>query len=147
MNISANMNHFCNWIVDVLVDTEVCMEVLPHVKSRVSLLSSLRYRNKQGVLSERPPSRVDIFAMVVGPWPSIVFGGPRYLHQVRRHFLIQCQVLKDANVKQWNRLMPYNISKQMNVSASYGISGLKSPGSLDSNMLKLKSCRNQFLQL
>ena len=72
-----------------------------------------------------PPSRVDVFAMVIGSWPLLVFGGPRCLHQVRRHFLVQCQVLHDAGVSHWSQLMPFRITKQMSISASYGISGLQ----------------------
>ena len=118
------MAGFSEWMCDVLQDTEVIPGLLDQAKSRAELLFSLRHRLQNGSLASSPPSRVAILSEVLGPWPSIVGGGPRFLHQVRRHFLLQCDILKAAAIPNWEKMMPYPVTVRMRTAAAYGIPDL-----------------------
>ena len=118
------MTWFTSWIADILQDVEVSPGALSGALTRLGAIYSLRNRQRDGKLSSQPPSRVEVFSQLLGSWPSITYGGPRYLHQVRRHFLVQCQVFYGAQVAQWKVIMPWEISLKMEVSATYALPGL-----------------------
>ena len=115
---------FSDWMADALQDTEVVPTDLGQAKTRRELVFSIRHRLQNGSLASSPPSRVAILAEIMGPWPSITYGGPRFLHQVRRHFLLQCDILKEAAVPNWEIMMPYHINVRMRTAAAYGVPGL-----------------------
>ena len=115
------MRWFSLWIGDVLQDVEVDPRRMGQVETRAELLYALRFRRSNKKLSETPPSRVSLVAQLLGSWPSVRYGGPRYLHQVRRHFITQCSILKDAGVRQWQDIMPYPTTVRMESSACYAI--------------------------
>ena len=56
-------------------------------------MGSLRFRTETGSLSDRSPDRVKMVIQLVGDWPTISFGGCRYLHQARYWFTRQHQLL------------------------------------------------------
>ena len=56
-------------------------------------MGSLRFRTETGSLSNRSPDRVEMMVQLVGDWPTISFGGCRYLHQARYWFTRQYQLL------------------------------------------------------
>ena len=120
------MKGFASWVADSLQGVEVDPTALSGALTRSGAFYSLRFRRDDGKLSSCPPSRISIFTQIIGPWPSIVFGGPRYLHQVRKHFLLQCRVLCGAQVSQWQAIMPYEITLRMEASATYALHGLSS---------------------
>ena len=112
---------FSECMCDALQDTEVIPTHLDQTRSRQELLFFLCYSLWNGLLVSSPPSRVVILSEILGPWPSIVVGGPRLLHQVRHHFLPQCNILKAAAVPNRERMMPYPITVRMRTAAAHGI--------------------------
>ena len=113
---------FFNWVFEALAGTEVDPRGLDLAKCRSELVDCIRTRSIQHKLSSHAPSRVAVFAKILGSWPSIRFGGPRYLHQVRTHFLSQCQVLADSMCKHWEDIMPYDCSnREMWEAATYAV--------------------------
>ena len=60
-------------------------------------MRSLRFRTENGSLSDKSPERVEIVVQLVGDWPTISFGGCRYLHQARYWFTRQHQLLSNLS--------------------------------------------------
>ena len=113
---------FFHWVFQSLVGTEVCPQELGTARNRSDLVNAIRTRDVDGNLSLGPPSRVEVFAKIFGTWPSIRFGGPRYLHQVRSHFVSQCQTLADSLSPHWSKIMPYDYRRrEMWEAATYAV--------------------------
>ena len=115
---------FALWVGDAIQDLRVDPVALGEAKSRLATVFSLRYVRSDGNVASTPPSRVTIFAKLLGPWPTLPFGGPRFLHQVRRHFLLQCDIFTDSKLSQWKEVMPYEIDLPMKCSVTYALPGL-----------------------
>ena len=115
---------FFTWIRYSLMGVEVEHTVLSGAMSHRDLLFALRVRHGDGSLSNQPPARVETIGAMFGPWPSIVNGGCRYLHQARRVFWDQVRLLKESEVLDWDRLMPFDLDDEMREAATYGLSGL-----------------------
>ena len=120
------MKWFCRWIVTIIEGLEVDHAAVSEAKCRRSLLYALRYRRRDGSRASTPPTRVLRTASLLGSWPSVTFGGPRFLHLVRKHFIFQCHVLSHLKMPAWLAIMPFDISLQMETSATYSIPGLDS---------------------
>ena len=113
---------FFGWLFESLVGTEVCPQDLDGARNRTDLVNTIRSRDVDGDLSLGPPSRVAVFAKILGTWPSIRFGGPRYLHQVRSHFVTQCRTLAESLSPHWLKIMPYSVERrEMWEAATYAV--------------------------
>ena len=66
--------------------------------TREGLMRSIRYRDDRGKFSKIPPAVIQVWENLLGDWPSITSGGPRFILQVRMKFLHQCETLKDAEI-------------------------------------------------
>ena len=84
---------FCEWTASVVAGTEIDYRALEGARTRTESMGSLRFRTETGSLSDRSPDRVEIMVQLVGDWPTISFGGCRYLHQARYWFTRQYQLL------------------------------------------------------
>ena len=116
----AFAEQFFEWIFEALVGTEVSPNGLEHAQNRADLVNTIRTRNIEGAISPTPPSRVSVIGKILGSWPSIRFGGARFLHQVRSHFVTQCKVLDDSLCPQWQKIMPYDhTEREMWEAATY----------------------------
>ena len=113
---------FFDWVFTALAGTEVDPRGLDAARSRAELVDCIRTRSVHHVLSAHAPSRVAVLGKILGSWPSIRFGGPRYLHQVRTHFLSQCQILTDSMCEQWEEIMPHDFhNREMWECATYAV--------------------------
>ena len=74
---------FSAWIFLSLRNVEVSPDILPTAVDRSELLQALRIRMEDGSLSEAPPARVKLIGSLMGSWPTVTFGGCRFLHQAR----------------------------------------------------------------
>ena len=84
---------FCEYTASVVTGTEIDYRALEVARTRVESMGSLRFRTDTGSLSDRSPDRVEIVIQLVGDWPTISFGGCRYLHQARYWLTRQYQLL------------------------------------------------------
>ena len=115
---------FASWVNNAVVGCEVDNEALKCAITREDLIRTVRYRHRDGVRSSQAPSRILVFCKMLGFWPSVMFGGPRFLHNVRAHFIKQCDVLTKGDVFGWATLMPYEITPEMREAATYAVPGL-----------------------
>ena len=116
---------FSAWIFLSLRNVEVSPDILPTAADRSELLQALRIRMEDGSLSEAPPARVKLIGSLMGSWPTVTFGGCRFLHQARWWWWQQLRILKENNPGDWDSLMmPYPVTDEMREAATYGIPGL-----------------------
>ena len=94
------VQHFTNWIFYSLQLREVNRTAFETASTQVDLINSIRARvcKKDGssVLKDAPDHIVKVWAELLGDWPNIVYGGPRFLAQVRNHILTQKDVLASS---------------------------------------------------
>ena len=62
---------FSTFILESLVGTELHPAAINQARTREELLHCLRYRRSSGVLSDRPPARLDLLEEMLSPWASI----------------------------------------------------------------------------
>ena len=90
------------WFAEILLDSLRGLEVDPGVIStattRKLLISSIRGRTSTGKRSDGTPRRAWLWTKLCNEWPSITYGGPRYLIQVRRHFIEQIKQLIELDI-------------------------------------------------
>ena len=84
---------FCSWIRMAMIGTEVYHPALVQAGTRAELLEAVRFRDDRGRISETPPARVKAIIPLLGGWPTLPHGGPRFLHQVRVHAVDQFRYL------------------------------------------------------
>ena len=116
------MQWFAAWIFLSLCNVEVKPDVLPNARDRSELLQALRVRMEDGSLSDSPPSRIELIGSLMGSWPTVTFGGCRFLHQARWWWWHQVRILKESNCVEL--VMPYPVTDEMREAATYGIPGL-----------------------
>ena len=106
---------FSLWFSGLLINTlkglEIDHDCYAAARTREELLMCLRVReplpdsdvqaldglqcvpyHKPGKLRSDPPERIKLLAKAIPPWPSVTFGGARYLHSVRFFALEQREV-------------------------------------------------------
>ena len=114
---------FTSWLVEILKNCEVDSEALNCASTREDLIHTIRYRVGKK-RSSQAPERVSVICRLLGYWPSLSFGGCRFLHQARRKFLEQVQVLKETEAFGFDTIMPYEVTDEMREFATYALSGL-----------------------
>ena len=96
----------CRWMCDLLLGTccytEISVQHSKTARSREELIHSIRKRSQDGELSDVAPREVRFWSKLVGNWPAITKGGPRYLLQCRTHFLHQMDVIMDLGIS-WGK--------------------------------------------
>ena len=85
---------FNHLVIEALIGTELYQNALDTASTRETLLRSLRYRLKNGDLSDRPPARVELLVEILSPWPSITYGGCRYLRPARADTIRKFRALR-----------------------------------------------------
>ena len=88
-------------------------------------MRSLRFRTKSGSLSDKTPDRVEIVVQLVGDWPTISFGGCRYLHQARYWFTRQYQLLSNLSEAEGMSLFNEQLSTGATRYLTFGIPDLE----------------------
>ena len=95
----------CRWICDLLLLSSLDKEVFPgdsrNAMSREELIRAIKERSPRGELSAAHPRLIDLWVQLIGRWPSLTSGGPRYILQVRLHFIHQVKVILDQDIV-WN---------------------------------------------
>lgn len=87
----------CKWIKESLTETELWFDPRALPTDRKELIDCIRDRQETAtgklIYSYTPPRRVSRWADLLGDWPTLSAGGPRYLHQVRLHHVHQVKVI------------------------------------------------------
>ena len=89
---------FCKWVKWALENSE--MDPRIHPDSRAELLFAIKPRQQSSTGKWRwlPTSnRVMEMAKLLGNWPTLTFGGPAWLHQVRFHLITQVDILMKSS--------------------------------------------------
>ena len=71
-------------------------------------------------LEDGVPERIILFSKLPGKWPSMTEGGPRYLIEVRNHFLYQYTTLQTAILPEFESLFKYAADDFTRAYARYG---------------------------
>ena len=96
---STAVDWFLEFVLNSLETVEFHQAVEELAETREEMISSLRRRDSRGKLCDSPPSFIRLWLELLGSWPSITFGGCRYLLQCRQWFLVQVRVLARAKVR------------------------------------------------
>lgn len=103
---------FSNLLINTLKGLEIDRDSYVAAKTRADLLMCLRVReplldsdeieeivgiqivnyNKPGKLRADPPERIKLLAKAIPSWPTVVFGGARFLHSTRIYALEQMKI-------------------------------------------------------
>ena len=101
----------CKWFCELTLlsarDGEVLHSLVTDAETREDMIVAIRHRDEDGSLLSDPTTLISLWEELVGDWPSITKGGPRYLLQVRDSFIHQCGAICRAEVT-WkgNKLRP-----------------------------------------
>ena len=104
---------------------EIDYRALERSKTRTESMRSLRFRTETGSLSDKSPDRVEIVVKLVGDWPTISFGGCRYLHQARHWFTKQYQLLTSLSEVEGMNLFNEQLSTGATRYLTFGIPELE----------------------
>ena len=103
--LEIDQREWTDFIITFIVRHLSETNVNPHVKAsattRVDLFLSLReYENtpEGRQMCGNPPDHIVKFAKLIPDWPTVVHGGPRYLHIVRQFFISQYETMKKMDM-------------------------------------------------
>ena len=113
---------FGEWLIWTLKGVEIDSEKMQQASSRSQVIEAVRFRLASGKRSEMPPTRFLGVIELLGDWPSITWGGARYLHQARYHFIDQFEVMKESEF--WREDIGWTICEEMMEAASYTVPNL-----------------------
>ena len=106
----------CTWIRNSLCETELWFDQRALPGDRKELIDCIRerveYKPNKFRFSYTPPTRVTIWADLLGNWPPLSLGGPRFLHNVRQHVTVQNEILKKVSWEKWGKFSAYQDPKE-----------------------------------
>ena len=89
---------FYEWILKSVEGVEVQEWNARSAFTRSQMICALRYRDKRSKLSKIPPPWIVLWSRMVGSWPSLTFGGCRFVLQARIWFKDQLRMLQRARI-------------------------------------------------
>ena len=128
------------------------------------MICALRYRDERSKLSKIPPPWIVLWSRMIGSWPSLTFGGCRFVLQARIWFKDQLRMLQRAKIMWNDNLVIQRLSDEMEFAVTYsipdvsfteelwiskvpGASGLLRPQSIPGGYLKLNPRFNSPLTI
>ena len=93
------VNWFLEFVLQTLEGVSYHQTTEDLALTREEMIRSLRFRDDRGRLCDASPPFVRLWLELLGSWPSVTFGGCRYMIQCREWFLTQIQVLIRAQIK------------------------------------------------
>ena len=85
------------------------------------MICALRYRDKRSKLCKISPPWIVLWSRMVGSWPSITFGGCRFVLQARLWFKDQLRMLQRAKIMWDDNLVIQRLSDKMEFAVTYSI--------------------------
>ena len=107
---------FYEWILKSLEGVEVKEQDPRDALTRSQMICSLRYQDERSMLSKIPPPWIILWSRMVGSWPSIAFGGCRFVLQARIWFEEQLRMLQRARIMWNNNLVIQRLTIEMEIS-------------------------------
>ena len=89
--------------------------------TRSQMVCALRYRDKRSKLSKIPPPWIVLWSRINGSWPSLIFGGCRFVLQARIWFKDQLRMLQRAKIMWDNDLVIQRLSDDMEFAVTCSI--------------------------
>ena len=89
--------------------------------TRSQMICALRYRDERSKLSKIPPLWIVLWSRMVGSWPSITFGGCRFVLQARIWFKNQLKMLQRAKIMWKDNLVIQILTDKMEFAITYSI--------------------------
>ena len=89
--------------------------------TRSQMICALRYRDEISKLSKIPPPWIVLWSRMIGSWPSLTFGGCRFVLQARIWFKDQLRMLQRAKIKWNDNLVIQRLSDEMEFAVTYSI--------------------------
>ena len=89
--------------------------------TRHQMICALRYRDERSKLSKIPPPWIVLWSRMIGSWPSITFGGCRFVLQARLWFKDQLRMLQRAKIMWDDNLVIQRLSDEMEFAVTYSI--------------------------
>ena len=93
------VNWFLEFVLCTLEGVSYHQIAEEQAQTREDMIRSLRLRDGKDKLCDSSPSFVKLWLELLGSWPSVTFGGCRFLLQSREWFLVQIRVLVRAQIK------------------------------------------------
>ena len=88
---------------------------------RSQMICALRYRDEHSKLCKIPSLWIVLWSRMVGLWPSVTFGGCRFVLQVRLWFKDQLRMLQRAKIMWDDDLVIQHMSDEMEFAVTYSI--------------------------
>ena len=85
------------------------------------MISALRYRDECSKLCKILPPWIVLWSRMVGSWPSVTFGGCRFVLQASLWFKDQLQMLQRAKIMWDDNLVIQGMSDEMEFAVTYSI--------------------------
>ena len=89
--------------------------------TRSQMVCALRYRDERSKLCKIPPPWIVLWSRMLGSWPSITFGGARFVLQARLWFKDQLRMLQQAKIMWDDDLVIQRMSDEMEFAVTYSI--------------------------
>ena len=117
--LELTQQEWITYIVDLVISNLAGQvfdyKIKAQAVTRQDLLLSLRYIDctdpEQPVLEREPLESLRKFSSLISDWPTIVYGGPRFLHIVRQQFCYQYETLKSINHR--NKYIQPNLHQEV----------------------------------
>ena len=94
------VRYFCSLLASVYGETKLTDDLSARGGDRKHIMQSVRgfTHTPDGKRIQATHSReVELFSSLIGPWPTVPYGGARNLHVVRLHLLEQYQTLRELD--------------------------------------------------
>ena len=109
-------------IASVLNTTGISEKAMQESTTRQQLCQAIRFLKNDTKLSSEAPYRVKKIIQLLGPWPPISKGGPRFLPVVREHFFLQHQVVKEFPLQSFEYVFDQVLQPYHKYYGRFGIS-------------------------
>ena len=125
MCVSFNSNQwhaitwFYEWILISVEGVEVQEKDARSALTRSQMICALRYKGERSKLSKIPPPWIVLWSRMVGSWPSLTFGGCRFVLQARIWFKEQLRMLQRARIMWKNNLVIQRLTDKMEFTVNY----------------------------
>ena len=109
---NGNQWHTITWFNEWILKSEEGVEVQEQdarsALTRFQMICALRYRD-----DKIPPPWIVLWSRMIGSWPSLTFGGCRFILQMRIWFKDQLSILQRARIMWNDNLVIQHLSEKM----------------------------------
>merc|ERR1711973_1057952 len=94
------LQYYTEWLKSALTNKVTYNERIKDARTRSELLESIRYQTRNGRVSVDIPEKVKLFSReILRGYPTVTYGGPRYLHTAREDAMHQYEALKTMQIE------------------------------------------------